>query len=243
MTDSARDPHYDLHSLPRIVLFQSFLNRAYLTLSEGLEIVENVNEALKVNLPSTVETFEREILNINRQILELMDMQIVRVMDQEATYVLINDVSDEHAKLGSVFTASEILFVKALVDEFFENSKTHYATASPENANKRLDLQDRLTASQALAAVDTLLQEGWLNYDPATKQYQPSVRLTTELEMYLRQKFGPDGTNSLANCSGCDKIIVSGISCPSQQCGLIYHKGCFDRINPSQCPKCSTSLS
>lgn len=237
-----------LEGAVRAVLFQSFLNRRCMSTSEALGILSSVRQAYKADDLVTREDLESTILQLNKRLLDPMEMQIVRAMDIEPTYVLKNNVSDEHSKFGSAFSAGEVGFINALIDLFFEESgaSASYATLRPEDALRRLDLQSRLTGAQTRDVIRALVDDGWLDFDSSDSLYRPSVRLTIELEEFLREKYGPERTNSLCDCGVCKKIVVRGVKCPSvadRQCGgLIFHKACFDRTRPEHCPRCTTPL-
>lgn len=178
---------------------------------------------------------------------------------KETTYALVNKTSDSLTQLATRLTASEIAYIRRLLDAMFDTNNTptretmaikqmdasqlaRPRRARPSQAASTLDPDDAtsqaadtgITIGEADAVLDALLADNFLHLSRA-KYYSLAPRALMELASYLKETYNDDEddeeepTIRIRDCEGCREIVTFGIRCNNRECGVRWHDRCANQ--------------
>lgn len=194
--------------------------------------------------------------------LESYDFEIRHSRHQqtkETTYALVNKTSDAMTQLATHFSASEIAFVRRLLDAMFETHNTpsretmavkqmeasqlarprrnrQSQAASLANEDEQTQAADAgITIAEADAVLHTLVADGFLQLSKA-RYYSLAPRALMELDSYLKETYNEtteheddEPTIRIRDCEGCREIVTFGIRCNNRECGVRWHDRCANQ--------------
>ena len=207
-----------------------------------------------VTLPHITSTIQ--IINAK---IEHYDFEIRSIKDQHTkltVYALVNKTSDSLTQLATKFSASEIAYIRRLLDYMFETNNTHtrevMAIKHTEASNlARISRRNRqsqingnaedgetsqptdlgISIPEADAVLLTLLHESFFQKSPAL-YYSLAPRALMELRAYLKDTYNEDPSEGeppvirIRDCEGCREIVTYGVRCNNRDCGVRWHDAC-----------------
>lgn len=178
---------------------------------------------------------------------------------KEITYALVNKTSDAVTQLATRFSASEIAYIRRLLDAMFETNNTPTRetmavkhTEASQLARPRRNRQSQaatmvdneghsqpadagITMSEADDVLQTLLADGFLQLSRAG-YYSLAPRALMELHSYLKETYNDaaededdEPTIRIHDCEGCKEIVTFGIRCNNRECGVRWHDLCANQ--------------
>jgi hypothetical protein len=199
---------------------------------------------------STIQTINAKI--------EHYDLEIRSVKDQQAkltVYALINKTSDSLTQLATKFSASEIAYIRRLLDYMFETNNTRtrevmavrhteasqLARLSRRNRQSQVngDTEDSQSATadtgisiQEADAVLTALQNDAFFQKSKAQYYSLAPRALMELRTYLKETYNESAADDeepvirIHDCEGCRELVTYGVRCNNRDCAVRWHDGC-----------------
>lgn len=173
---------------------------------------------------------------------------------KETTYALVNKTSDSLTQLATRFTASEIAYIRRLLDAMFDTNNTptretmaikhmdasqlarprrsRQSQASAPDAESESQPADAgLSIAEADAVLDSLVADNFLHLSRAN-YYSLAPRALMELHSYLKETYNDDASDDedatvrIRDCEGCREIVTVGIRCNNRECGVRWHDRC-----------------
>ena len=201
------------------------------------------------HLTSTIQTINARI--------EHYDFEIRSMKDQHTkltVYALVNKTSDSLTQLATKFSASEIAYIRRLLDYMFETNNTHTRevmaikhTEASQLARIRRARQSQVNGEEAESQAQdagisiqeadevliTLQNEGFFQKSPAS-YYSLAPRALMELRAYLKETYNEPASSPAADdavirirdCEGCREIVTHGVRCNDKDCGVRWHDAC-----------------
>jgi len=165
-----------------------------------------------------------------------MEIRKIRFEDGLIYYGIVNTRDDEHAKLATTFSPTEIdLFKKILEEVINSNHKEAHRT---DCVNLGRQLKPAITPQKAESAIETMASQFWLSIDNGIVSL--GVRTILELRSYLEATF----EGQLTECVLCHELVVKGTKCGQRACQTFMHNYCKDRwfsrkkAGEPRCPTC-----
>ncbi|KAF1933057.1 uncharacterized protein M421DRAFT_416647 [Didymella exigua CBS 183.55] len=179
-------------------------------------------------------------------------------ISKEITYALVNKTSDAMTQLATRFSASEIAYIRRLLDAMFETHNTAVretmALKQMEASNLARPRRSRqsqaasvadaadsqapdtgITIAEADAVLNALVQDGWLQLSKAG-YYSLAPRALMELHSYLKETYNEaaededdEPTVRIRDCEGCREIVTYGVRCNNRECGVRWHDRCANQ--------------
>ena len=171
----------------------------------------------------------------------------------------MNKTSDAMTQLATRFSASEIAYIRRLLDAMFEtnNTPTRETMAVKQTEASQLARPRRNRQSQAAAIADedgqsqaadagitmgeadavlgTLVADGFLQLSRAG-YYSLAPRALMELHSYLKETYNDtaededdEPTTRIRDCEGCKEIVTFGIRCNNRECDVRWHDLCANQ--------------
>jgi hypothetical protein len=171
-------------------------------------------------------------------------------------YALVNKTSDSLTQLATTFTASEIAYIRRLLDYMFETNNTHtrqvmaikHAEASQLARLSRHNRQSQvngdgeqsqvsqdtgISIQEADEVLITLQNEGFFQKSSG-QYYSLAPRALMELRAYLKETYNEpssspsadDAVIRIRDCEGCREIVTHGVRCNDKECGVRWHDAC-----------------
>ncbi|EME76841.1 uncharacterized protein MYCFIDRAFT_205528 [Pseudocercospora fijiensis CIRAD86] len=258
---------------------QSLLSRQALTYEEAKPIIAAIQTAATPERETlendvTQEDFETYIQAVGDAI-SPFDFEIrssIHQTTRERTYALVNTTSDALTQIATTHTPDEIAFVKRVLDVMFDENNTPRAEIMAVKSNRALkchkppressDAQPTnsgLTMSQAERLLQSLVAEGWFEFNDETSYYSLSQRALMELRTWLVDAYNEpeedepeneDEDNSphpkIKFCAACKDIVTVGQRCPNLPCNARLHDHCMRNYfraqnGREQCAVCHTA--
>jgi hypothetical protein len=188
--------------------------------------------------------------------IEHYDFEIRSIKDQQTKliiYALVNKTSDALTQLATKFSASEIAYIRRLLDYMFETNNTQtrevmaikHTEASQLARPSRRNRQSQINNGEdSQAAADTgisiqeadevliaLQNEAFFQKSKA-QYYSLAPRALMELRAYLKETYNESLDDSedpiirIHDCEGCREVVTYGIRCNNRDCGVRWHDGC-----------------
>ncbi|CCM02353.1 uncharacterized protein FIBRA_04448 [Fibroporia radiculosa] len=154
--------------------------------------------------------------------------------------MLVNAKSDDVAQVATDYTATEITYFKAVVEQIMLAPHESYSVTSLAALREVGALKINMTKSQAEIVLSSFVANGWLTKSKHGR-YSLSLRTLIELESYLRNNF-PD---ELLECTLCEETVTEGIACYTANCKARLHTHCYAKYKRQKqiCPACSVNWS
>ena len=186
------------------------------------------------------------------------------------TYALVNKTSDDLTQLATKFSASEIGYIRRVLDFMFETNNTKvretmaikHADASQQarvkrsrqsqvNADGDEETEPTQSADPGISiqeADDVLAElenEGFFQKSKAG-YYSLAPRALMELRAYLKETYNEEDDIRIRDCEGCTEIVTHGIRCDNKECEVRWHDACANSYYKGRdkvdrkCPQCTT---
>lgn len=202
----------------------------------------------------TIQTINARLEPYNFEIRNARNQQT-----KESTYALVNKTSDAMTQLATRFSASEIAYIRRLLDAMFETNNTQTRetmavkqTGASQLARPRRSRQSQaasmadedgqsqaadagITMGEAEAVLETLVADGFLQLSRAG-YYSLAPRALMELHSYLKETYNDaaededeEPTIRIRDCEGCKEIVTFGIRCNNRECDVRWHDLCANQ--------------
>ncbi|KAH8732184.1 Nse1 non-SMC component of SMC5-6 complex-domain-containing protein [Phaeosphaeriaceae sp. PMI808] len=208
--------------------FQAFLTHNSMTTDEIKPILAHVMTAHNSDRPCSKGDVTQPLIISTIQIvnakIEHYDFEIRSIKDQqtkETVYALVNKTSDSLTQLATKFSASEIAYIRRLLDYMFETNNTHTREvmaikhteasqlARPSRRNRQSQFSGHNDGGSSQAAdagisiqeadevLSTLQNDGFFQKSRA-QYYSLAPRALMELRAYLKETYNetPEDTDS-----------------------------------------------
>jgi hypothetical protein len=202
----------------------------------------------------TIQTINARLEPYNFEIRHARNQQT-----KETTYALVNKTSDAMTQLATRFSASEIAYIRRLLDAMFETNNTPTRetmavkqTEASQLARPRRNRQSQaasiadeegqsqaadagITMGEADAVLEALVADGFLQLSRAGF-YSLAPRALMELHSYLKETYNDtaededdEQTIRIRDCEGCKEIVTFGIRCNNRECDARWHDLCANQ--------------
>lgn len=259
---------------------QSLLSRQSITYEEAKSIIAAIQTAATPERETlendvTQEDFETYIQAVGDAI-SPFDFEIrssIHQKTRERTYALVNTTSDALTQIATTHTPDEIAFVKRVLDVMFDENNTPRAEIMAVKSNRALkchkpprestsnsqqpqSANSGLTMTQAERLLQSLVAEGWFEFNDETSYYSLSQRALMELRTWLVDAYNePEEDENeddepahqkIKFCAACKDIVTVGQRCPNLGCNARLHDHCMRNYfraqnNREQCAVCQTA--
>ncbi|EJD05811.1 uncharacterized protein FOMMEDRAFT_78233 [Fomitiporia mediterranea MF3/22] len=184
-----------------------------------------------------------------KRLLDPLDLEFARFKDEDTgvvMYAITNTKSDEVAQLASDYSATEIAFFKAIVEQIMLAPKHAYSLSSLGALREISHLKgSSMTKAQGEVILASFVARGWL-VKSKRGRYSLGTRSLLELGPYLKSTYedadSSPNSSPLLECVACLDLVTKGYMCPTTNCNAPLHKHCYEayrRRNVSpKCPKC-----
>ncbi|KAF3036217.1 hypothetical protein E8E12_007543 [Didymella heteroderae] len=266
-TPLVRDlPDEEAYNHVHRVVLQSFLTHGVMTLDEFKPILAAIMTAHNPDRPFpegdvTQSGWITPILQTINARLEPYNYEIRHGRNQqskELTYALVNKTSDAMTQLATRFSASEIAYIRRLLDAMFETNNTSVretmAVKQLEANNLAKPRRSRqsqaasmveegesqvpdtgITIAEADLVLEELIKDGFLQLSKHG-YYSLAPRALMELHSYLKETYNEtaeyvedEPTIRIRDCEGCREIVTYGIRCNNRECGVRWHDRCANQ--------------
>lgn len=161
-------------------------------------------------------------------------------------------------QLATQFSASEIAYIRRLLDAMFETNNTSLRetmavkqTDANNLAKPRRNRQSQaasmveesesqapdtgITLAESDVVLENLVKDGFLQFSKAG-YYSLAPRALMELHSYLKETYNEtaeeeddEPTIRIRDCEGCREIVTYGIRCNNRECGVRWHDRCANQ--------------
>ncbi|PWN53175.1 hypothetical protein IE53DRAFT_384356 [Violaceomyces palustris] len=225
-------------ALARRAYLQAILSRRSLTESQSKHLHRS---ACKVTRAPYSEDEYGEFFDQVSNSLSKVGLEIRRLIDQEtnvATLALINTKGDEMAQMATNYSASELAFIKRLIQAIFTAEDEAYSLTSINALRLGGELKPPMSKRTCEKLLENLVSKSWFSYSASSGRYKFSTRSILELEGYLRNEF-PD---FVLECYHCKNLVTKGLACAKPNCKLRLHLHCQRAsIQSDRCSLCKSS--
>ncbi|KAG0171098.1 Non-structural maintenance of chromosomes element 1 [Apophysomyces sp. BC1034] len=251
--DTSVNPNYnDSHRL----FLQSMLSHRIISEDQALELYDR---ACQLTSGNHAVVFERSLTSlrlvpkvdfaafltaINRQINEI-DLALRRSHDEKdghAIIGLVNTKDDEISQVATNYTASEITYVRQLIELIVMADDDDFAVKSMVAIRLGQKMKPPISQKDTEDLLDRLVRDEWLEYVPSGA-YLMNTRTIMELQGYLREQY----SDYMKECVMCLEIVTMGERCELQDCQVRMHRHCADNYfrehSNMRCLTCSTQWS
>ncbi|KAL5118087.1 hypothetical protein ACEQ8H_004076 [Pleosporales sp. CAS-2024a] len=239
---------------------QAFLTHHVMTADDIKPVLAHVMTAHNPDRPWTIGDVTQPHLTATIQAvnakIEHYDFEIRSIKDQHTkltVYALINKTSDSLTQLATKFSASEIAYIRRLLDHMFETNNTHarqvmamkHTEASqlarissrrhrPSQANADADTDETrqtqtppqdtgISIQEADHVLDTLVNEAFFQKSHAG-YYSLAPRALMELRAYLKETY-----NDPPSAPGADDAVVRIRDCEACRDIVTHGVRCNDK--------------
>ncbi|KAG7452591.1 uncharacterized protein BT62DRAFT_1070341 [Guyanagaster necrorhizus] len=213
-------------------------NLAKILWARSVEVVKAADKDVNVQHTGSDASWDDFVAKVNKA-LDALDLGFRLVQDEltgKKMYVLANLKDDEVAQLATDYTAGEIAFFKAVVEQIMLAPREAYSVSSLAALREVSQVKPSMSKSQAEDVLASLVANGWL-LKSRRGRYSLSVRTQLELQPYLKHTYPDD----ILECTICQEMVTKGIACHTPNCKVRVHTCCFTqtRKHRSSCPACS----
>lgn len=161
-------------------------------------------------------------------------------------------------QLATRFSASEIAYIRRLLDAMFETNNTsvretmavkqleanNLAKPRRNRQSQAASMVDEgesqapdtgITIAEADVVLDELIKDGFLQLSKHG-YYSLAPRALMELHAYLKETYNEtaedeedEPTIRIRDCEGCREIVTYGIRCNNRECGVRWHDRCANQ--------------
>jgi hypothetical protein len=202
----------------------------------------------------TIQTINARLEPYNFEIRHARNQQT-----KETAYALVNKTSDAMTQLATRFSASEIAYIRRLLDAMFDTNNTATRetmavkqTEASQLARPRRSRQSQaasiadedgqsqaadagITMGEADAVLEALVADGFLQLSRAG-YYSLAPRALMELHSYLKETYNDTAEDEddeqairIRDCEGCKEIVTFGIRCNNRECDVRWHDLCANQ--------------
>ncbi|KAH7915014.1 Nse1 non-SMC component of SMC5-6 complex-domain-containing protein [Hygrophoropsis aurantiaca] len=173
------------------------------------------------------------------QSLDSLDLEFRHLHDEtdgREMYCLVNRRGDEVAQLATDYTAVEIAYFKAIIEQIMLAPHEAYSVSSFTALREVNSLKTNMSKTQAEVVLGSFVAKGWL-LKSKRGRYSLSTRTLLEMLNYLKQTYPEE----CLECTICMEMVTKGIACTRPNCKTRLHDHCFNtfRRHNSKCPTCS----
>ncbi|KAK0483544.1 Nse1 non-SMC component of SMC5-6 complex-domain-containing protein, partial [Armillaria novae-zelandiae] len=213
-------------------------NLAKILWARSVEVVKAADEHVDIQYTVSDASWDNFVTKVNKS-LDALDLGFRLVQDEltgKKMYVLANLKDDEVAQLATDYTAGEIVFFKAVVEQIMLAPREAYSVSSLAALREVSQVKPAMSKSQAEDVLTSLVANGWL-LKSKRGRYSLSVRTQLELQPYLKNTY-PD---EILECTICQEMVTKGFACHTPNCRVRVHTYCFTqtRKHRSSCPACN----
>ncbi|KAI0093959.1 Nse1 non-SMC component of SMC5-6 complex-domain-containing protein [Irpex rosettiformis] len=202
-----------------------------------IEAVNSVDENLNVPYNDDRKYWD-DWVNKVTEALNPLDLEFAHVHDEfsgEHVYGIVNRNGDEVAQLATEYTAIEIKYFKALLDQIMLASNESYCVSSLVALREVKFVDKSISKTHAEKLLNSFVARGWL-VRSRKGRYSLSTRTILELQTYLKANFD----DSVHECTICFEMVTRGFACTVQNCQTRLHSRCYStyRRTRNACPTC-----
>ncbi|KAK0459645.1 Nse1 non-SMC component of SMC5-6 complex-domain-containing protein [Desarmillaria tabescens] len=213
-------------------------NLAKILWARSVQVVKAVDENVNIQYTGSDASWDDFVAKVNKS-LDALDLGFRLVQDEwtgKRMYVLANLKDDEVAQLATDYTAGEIAFFKAVVEQIMLAPHEAYSVSSLAALREVSQVKPTMSKSQAEDVLTSFVANGWL-LKSKRGRYSLSVRTQLELQPYLKNTYPDD----ILECTICQEMVTKGFACHTPNCKVRVHKHCFiqTRKHRSSCPACN----
>jgi hypothetical protein len=198
------------NDVPRLFL-QAVFSRGFLSeklaltlWTKSIEAVKAADEALDIPNDGSRAAWDDFVAKINNS-LDDLDLEFRHLHDEatgRAMYALVNRKGDEIAQMATEYTAQEIAFFKAIVEQIILAPNEAYSVSSLAALREVNALKSNMTKAQAEIVLASFVAKGWL-LKSQRGRYSLSTRTLIELYKYLKETFGDE---YILECTICMEV-------------------------------------
>ncbi|XP_043706890.1 non-structural maintenance of chromosomes element 1 homolog [Telopea speciosissima] len=203
------------------------------------------------------QLFNEYLLKINKE-LSYMQFELRGCRNQydgKVYYGVVNNVADEHSKLGTKYSVPQIAFYKGIIEAIVQDANAYGSISNIDALNIRLDNQTvmasqsqggasqvppafrNFTMSQKEKTLGDLVGDQWLCFMPGG-----NIGLGVRSFLDLRSWFHSNGVPS---CDVCNEAGVKAELCQKENCTVRIHCYCLKKKFSQRrvervCPGCDT---
>ncbi|KAH9603859.1 hypothetical protein KSS87_005979 [Heliosperma pusillum] len=218
-------------------LIQSLLSRGPLTSIEFHKVFEGItgrNPGMYENM------FNDYLLKINQELaFAQIELRACRNQyDGKIYYGVVNNVADDHSKLGTKYSVPQIAFYKGIIEAIVQDAAglgfitnigaLHVkldnqvpSSSQPQPGSQSQDIPAAIrnfSLSQKEKTLEELVRDGWLSNIDGFIGF--GVRSFLDLRSWFRN-------NEIPACEVCNEAGVKAESCPNENCTVRIHKYCL----------------
>ncbi|KAK0450782.1 Nse1 non-SMC component of SMC5-6 complex-domain-containing protein [Armillaria borealis] len=213
-------------------------NLAKILWARSIEVVKAADEHVDIQYTGSDASWNDFVAKANKS-LDALDLGFRLVQDEltgKKMYVLANLKDDEVAQLATDYSAGEIAFFKAVVEQIMLAPREAYSVSSLAALREVSQVKPTMSKSQAEDVLTSLVANGWL-LKSKRGRYSLSVRTQLELQPYLKNTYPDD----ILECTICQEMVTKGFACHTPNCKVRVHTYCFTqtRKHRSSCPACN----
>ncbi|KAI0950549.1 hypothetical protein AcV7_008978 [Taiwanofungus camphoratus] len=192
------------------LFLQAVLSRRALSQKLALKIwekcidaVKAANDTLDIPFSNDRNSWDNFISKINDS-LNPLNLELAQMHDEftgKEICVLVNRKGDEIAQLATDYSAVEITYFKAIVEQIMLAPNESYTVSSLAALREVNALKANMTKAQAEVVLNSFVVKGWL-VKSKRGRYSLSTRTLIELQPYLRTTY-PD---QIMECTLCMEV-------------------------------------
>ncbi|KAI0636855.1 Nse1 non-SMC component of SMC5-6 complex-domain-containing protein [Trametes polyzona] len=206
-----------------------------------IDAVKEVNETLDIEYRADRQSWDNFVTSVS-DALSPLDLEFTHMHDEvtgKEMYAVVNRRGDEIAQLATEYSATEIAFFKAVLEQIMLAPNESFCVSSLAALREVNSLKTNMTKSQAETTLGSFVARGWL-LKSKKGRYSLSTRTMLELQTYLRNTY----EGELLECTICMELVTRGVACFTPQCKTRLHTHCFNGYKRRQqmiCPSCGQS--
>ncbi|PWY98103.1 hypothetical protein BCV70DRAFT_202279 [Testicularia cyperi] len=210
-------------TLARVSWMQSMMSRRMCSVSFARALYERCCSIAQVEYsPAAFE----DMLAAQGRYLTLMDLEIRTFRDQaDGTPImaLVNTKADKLIESATRYSATEIAYIKKLVEEIIRARKEAFSIQSLEAVRLGSKLRSTISRDATEELLRNLVQHQWIQLSQ-DGIYSLSSRSLLELRQYLHNEFD----EHIVSCTHCKDPVTLGLAChySPTRCGARYHYHC-----------------
>ncbi|KAL0071515.1 hypothetical protein AAF712_001372 [Marasmius tenuissimus] len=204
-----------------------------------IEAVKNEDASINVPYTNTETSWDSFLDNVNKTLNDL-ELEFKAIQDEitgKRLLSIVNRKDDEAAQLATEFTANEIVYFKAIVEQIMLARNESFSMSSMAALGEVTALKGKInmTKTQAENVLASFVAKGWL-LKSKRGRYSLSPRTLLELYPYMKASY----PNELIECTICHEVITRGMACHTRNCSVRMHFHCFKtfRNRKGECPQC-----
>ncbi|KAJ7740672.1 Nse1 non-SMC component of SMC5-6 complex-domain-containing protein [Mycena maculata] len=198
---------------------------------------------LEIAHAGTRDEWDAFVKRLNES-LDNLDLEFKQFQEETTgrdMYAIVNRKDDAIAQMATDYTAGEIAFFKAMVEQIMLAPHRSFSITSLAALREvsHLKPKSNMSKTQAEVVLASFVAQGWLMKSKRGR-YSLSTRALLELMPYLKSTY-PD--EIATECIICFEVVTKGVICPAAKCQVCMHYHCFSkyiRTRRRECPTCNT---